>query len=333
MLGGSIVDAESADDASLPVDLSFGDGKPILPTASPATAVRKSLEELLPSFVVDIRRALELAAQVDRFAEDASIDALTHLANRRMLGRAVGRLKPGDVIIMLDLDHFKNVNDSYGHSEGDRVLSRFGRVILANVREKDFAGRYGGEEFVVILRDASDPEVFLNRLRMSWGLNRPRPITFSGGIAMVGKETPLALGAADHAMYRAKNSGRNQWLWAGEADFGEAEEPAVPNVADKSSAAFVAFSQLPVPFGGKDHHVERALRDRLSAVRARPGFCSLEVWNDDADESRYVMVSWWTTVEALRAYVQSSDHGRSHDREPADELRPRELRRYRIISR
>ncbi len=284
-------------------------------------------------FVVDVRRALELAAQVDRFAEGASIDAFTHLANRRMLGRAIGGLKPGYVIIMLDPDHFKNVNDSYGHSEGDRVLSRFGRVILANVREKDFAGCYGGEECVVISRDASDPKAFLNRLRMSWGITRPRPITFSGGIAMGGKETPLALPAADHAMYRAKNSGRNQWLWAGKADFGEAEVPAVPNVADKSSAACVAFSQLHVPSGGEDHHVESAFRDRLGAVRARPGFCSLEVWNDDADESRYVMVSWWTTVEALRAYVQSFDHGRSHDRESADELRPREFRHYRIISR
>ena len=333
-LGGSIVEAELADVAALPVDLSFGDGKPILPTATPATPAYKSLEELLPSFVVDVRRALELATQVDRFVEDASLDALTHLANRRMVGRALGRLKSGDVVIMMDLDHFKKVNDTYGHKAGDSVLSSFGRAILANVRERDFAGRYGGEEFVIILRGTDDPEAFMDRLRVRWEAERPRPITFSGGIATVGKWPPLALPAADHAMYRAKNTGRDRWLWAEEADYVDHEGPAAAKPLDSVSAAFVAFSQLYVPPGGNDQ-VESAFWSRLGAVEAWPGFCSLEVWSDNADESRYAMVSWWTTAEAFQSYMKSSDHRRSHDRIPTGDLRPRarEFRRFRVVSR
>lgn len=333
-LGGSIVEASLADGASLPVDVSFGNGTPIVPVAPLGTAARQYLEELLPTFVVDVRRALEVGAQVGRFAEEASLDVLTHLANRRMVGRALGRLKPGDVIIMLDLDHFKAVNDTHGHKAGDGVLSAFGRTILGTIREKDFAGRYGGEEFVIILRGADDPESFMHRLRETWESVRPLPITFSAGIAVVGEDPVLAMPAADHAMYRAKKTGRDQWLWAGSKDFGNHEGTLTEPSMDKSSATFVVFGRLHVSPGGAEQ-VDRAFRDCLGAVEGSPGFCSLEVWGDDADATGYSTVLRWTTAESFQEYLKSCEDHRFHEHLPTGDVEPqvRELHRFRIVAR
>ena len=76
------------------------------------------LERYLPAFVRDAQRALEFLDRPSRLAQDASIDALTGLSNRRTLGRALGRLRPGETVVMIDLDHFKAINDSLGHREG-----------------------------------------------------------------------------------------------------------------------------------------------------------------------------------------------------------------------
>ena len=84
--------------------------------------------------MLDIRRAVEVGSQAGRLADDASIDSLTRLPNRRMLGRALGRLRTGDVVIMIDLDHFKRVNDTLGHDAGYLVLKALGATLLANVR-------------------------------------------------------------------------------------------------------------------------------------------------------------------------------------------------------
>ena len=217
-LGGVIVPANDADDDALPVDLSFGEGEPIVPSAPSSSVARMLLERHLPSFVQDIRRAVELASQAERLAEDAAIDTLTKLPNRRMLGRALARVQEGDVVIMLDLDHFKMVNDTLGHAEGDRVLRALGRTLHANVRGRDVVGRYGGEEFVIILGDGTDADAFLQRLCGTWEEDRPHAITFSAGIARVGADPSSTLRAADRALYRAKAAGRNQWAWAGGSD-------------------------------------------------------------------------------------------------------------------
>ena len=212
-LGGTIVLARDAGPEALPVDLSFGDGEPVLPTAAPESTAHGWLEQYVASFVADVQRALQLSSHVDRLVEDAAVDSLTLLANRRMIGRASGRLKFGDVLIMVDLDHFKLVNDTLGHAAGDETLAAFGGALRKNLRAQDFAGRYGGDEFVVILGNASDPVAFLERFRRAWQAERPLAITFSAGIATVGKDTSLALPSADRAMYRAKEEGRDRWFW------------------------------------------------------------------------------------------------------------------------
>lgn len=217
-LGGRTVAALTATGDALPVDVSFGVGEPVLPAAPRSSVARMLLERHLPIFVRDAQRALELADQTSRLIEDASIDSLTGLANRRMLSRALGRLRPGDTVIMIDLDHFKAINDTLDHQEGDRVLRILGHTLAANVRAADRVGRYGGDEFVVVAFE-SQPESFLTRLRLEWEKTRPYPITFSAGIAPARPDPRRALKAADRAMYRAKASGRDQWQWAAKEDY------------------------------------------------------------------------------------------------------------------
>lgn len=333
-LGGSIVDAEASSDQALPIDLSFGEGRPILAFAPSNSSERSQLELHLPTFVMDARRILEVVSRVDRFAEDASLDSLTGLANRRMVARAIGRVEEGDVVIMLDLDHFKEVNDTLGHAAGDDVLRAFGAAIRDSMRGREFAGRFGGEEFVVILEASTNPDAFLERLRANWERDRTNPITFSAGFAFARKEASLSLRAADNAMYRAKREGRNRWERAIERDYSKVDQRDSRDRGDDLDGSFVAFSRLEVPTGGEDL-LEEAFFNRLGAVERAPGFRSLEVWADLSNPTHYVMVSWWESQMSFRAYMRSADHRRSHDRIPKGDLgpRPAEFRKYRVVSR
>lgn len=223
VLGGQTVPAQDSTSDALPVDVSFGEQEPLLPSAPALSVARLLLERHLPSFMLDAQRALELADKTVRLTQDASVDALTGLADRRKLNHLLGRLHLNDTLIMVDLDHFKAVNDTLGHSEGDRVLTVLGQTITGVLRARDHAGRYGGEEFLVILSGDGvtdpDPDSFLLRLRLAWEAARPHQITFSAGVAPVGPNPPGALAAADRALYRAKTSGRDQWQTATKEDY------------------------------------------------------------------------------------------------------------------
>jgi diguanylate cyclase (GGDEF)-like protein len=218
MLGGRVIRAADSTEDALPVDVSFSVGEPVLPAAPQAGVARMLLERHLPAFVRDAQRALELLDRPSRLAQDASIDALTGLANRRTLGRGLGRLRPEDTLVMIDLDHFKAINDTFGHREGDNVLRLFGRTLAATLRAADQVGRYGGEEFVVIL-PGNGAERFLARLRIEWMRTRPYPVTFSAGVAAARPDPRKALHAADRALHRAKQSGRNRWERSVEEDY------------------------------------------------------------------------------------------------------------------
>ena len=266
-LGGQIVPVRGAGRDAIPADLSFGEGEPLLASAPEGSESRRLLERHLPTLLLDIRRAVEVGSQAGRLADDASIDSLTRLPNRRMLGRALGRLRTGDVVIMIDLDHFKRVNDTLGHDAGDLVLKALGATLLANVRERDSAGRFGGEEFVIILRDDSDADSFLERLRAEWHQVRPHPLNFSAGIARVREGGAHALRAADRAFYRAKHTGRNRSVWATDDDFTDAVERPEGAELGEPRPAFVAFSELKVPEGGQEP-LEEAFQARLGRSTA-----------------------------------------------------------------
>ncbi len=152
-------------------------------------------------------------------------DALTGIANRRYAYEILQRLYAYAVrhqqplaLVMADLDHFKKVNDTYGHGVGDLVLAKFARLLAENCREEDLAARFGGEEFVIILTHAEAQEAMLFAQRLcdkvplmeipevEW------PITASFGVAALGVNETLEglIRAADEAMYRAKRNGRNR---------------------------------------------------------------------------------------------------------------------------
>lgn len=172
----------------------------------------------------------ELLAANARLERLASIDELTGLLNRRALEEALRRdLARADrdgkafSVLLIDIDHFKSVNDTWGHQSGDAVLSMVGDVLQRSLRTSDVAGRYGGEEFMCLLpaTDAAGARVVAERLRMAM-LERTVPtnggfiqVTVSVGIASVtgpGCRTAQEsiVRRADECLYRAKAEGRNR---------------------------------------------------------------------------------------------------------------------------
>lgn len=155
----------------------------------------------------------------------AETDALTGLANRRrvmdeldrMLMTVRGQGKALSLVVF-DIDHFKAVNDTYGHPRGDHVLQKIANIALSQARDVDLVGRVGGEEFVWIIPGADEglARIVAERLRQAVakgsGTGAVPPVTTSVGFAeMTAEDTSLSLFArADAALYEAKNSGRNR---------------------------------------------------------------------------------------------------------------------------
>ncbi len=152
----------------------------------------------------------------------AEIDSLTGIGNRRWMdARMPGVIRRGDTIMMLDLDHFKTINDRYGHAAGDHVLRAFADEVNRNLRPQDRFARTGGEEFVLYmpglsLADAKAAGERLCRLVESLAIQHRGdriPVTTSLGVAWSDGGYPswdLMLQAADTALYTAKKAGRNQ---------------------------------------------------------------------------------------------------------------------------
>jgi diguanylate cyclase (GGDEF)-like protein len=145
-------------------------------------------------------------------AAEAHTDSLTGLINRRGLDTRLANAREGDTVVILDLDHFKDLNDHHGHQAGDRALAAFGLLLQSAVRGADAAGRYGGDEFVLLLADTS-PEAtleVLHRIRSRW-TTLHSDLTFSSGVAAVEgfTQAQAAVDAADTALYASKQAGRN----------------------------------------------------------------------------------------------------------------------------
>jgi diguanylate cyclase (GGDEF)-like protein/PAS domain S-box-containing protein len=216
-MGGTPVPATEADEQALPVDVSLGEGPPVLVEVEQFTIARMQLERLLPRLVEDARQAVDLLRQTERLVEETARDELTGLANRRVLDRVLPRTRSGSVV-MIDLDHFKDVNDRHGHAAGDAVLVSFGKVLRAQARAQDTSCRIGGEEFALVLTDAgvSGAVKLVDRIRKAWSSAAPQAVTFSAGIAAVDTHGGMAaLVAADQALYEAKALGRDRTELAG----------------------------------------------------------------------------------------------------------------------
>ena len=164
-----------------------------------------------------------LFSQVQRLA---TTDGLTGIANRRhftelatrQLGLAVRHNRPL-AAAMLDIDHFKKINDTFGHGIGDEVIKAVAAILEGAIRETDVLGRLGGEEFAIILPEADgDPVEIADRLRLAiadttvTAPSGPVRFTTSVGVAELKPDDTLdsLLRRADEGLYRAKDGGRNQ---------------------------------------------------------------------------------------------------------------------------
>ncbi|HAK58946.1 MAG TPA: hypothetical protein DCO77_01005, partial [Nitrospiraceae bacterium] len=163
------------------------------------------------------------------YEHDVTIDPLTGLYNRRWLDRMLTRMMhrygsggPGLSLLMIDIDHFKKVNDSHGHHGGDAVLAGIARVLKEALRETDLFARYGGEEFVVIATATEAPgaRTLAERLRkcvedahVEYDGKRIK-VTVSIGIStwkpLIKEDHEALIRQADAALYRAKDQGRNR---------------------------------------------------------------------------------------------------------------------------
>jgi diguanylate cyclase (GGDEF)-like protein len=209
-LGGRIVPMSEATDDVESLDLSLGMGEPMVATPDPdRPEMVGQLRAHLPQLVEDAHQALGRLERTDRLAAESERDALTGLLNRRAYERFIGRISPGDVLVLLDLDDFKQVNDTHGHLAGDQVLRVLGSVLRGEVRITEHALRLGGDEFLVVLEDADEAAAqrLLERVRIAWHRRRPLPVEFSTGIEIVTSGSiDLALQAADRQLYEHKRA-------------------------------------------------------------------------------------------------------------------------------
>ncbi|MDA8164522.1 MAG: diguanylate cyclase [Desulfobacteraceae bacterium] len=170
------------------------------------------------------RKELEL-----RLRSMATTDELTGAYNRRMfdeilckqMSRAERQGEPLSMV-MLDIDHFKKINDNFGHVAGDEVLRSLAALLRENIRDMDFFARWGGEEFIILL-PATPPEAarhLAERLRhivAGHGFGQVGPVTISLGVARYrqGEPREALLRRADESLYDAKRTGRNKVVMAG----------------------------------------------------------------------------------------------------------------------
>jgi len=191
------------------------------------------------AFLAQKSRTAELEQQNEELKRRAATDPLTGLPNRRLLDDQLARelaqaerQRTPVTVLMVDIDRFKQCNDSHGHSAGDCVLKKVAHILRSATRRSDTCARFGGEEFAVILpyTDEEPGLTVAERIRRrieseqtSWEGHEISVTVSIGGVTVAGSSDPedsnLAVRAADLALYRAKGSGRNRVCW---------HEPAAP---------------------------------------------------------------------------------------------------------
>lgn len=193
------------------------------------------LEETVKHRTRDLSEALEQQAKLNNILLEAnrkldfyaSMDGLTSLYNRRFFLKLANseverarRYSHPTTFMMLDLDHFKNINDEYGHLTGDHVLEKIARILEAESREADIIGRLGGEEFAILSTESTLHQAGQLAERIRTRINNETiefdghqiSVTISIGIAEVGGSDELieqAMNRADKALYQSKGTGRN----------------------------------------------------------------------------------------------------------------------------
>ncbi|MFC4639793.1 diguanylate cyclase [Deinococcus hohokamensis] len=189
--------------SALPVYLVFG--------------VLSGLGMLAGHVVIQTRlRALSRANELEQLA---FVDPLTGNLNRRRFEMNLVEVRQPAFLLLLDLDHFKRINDTYGHDAGDQVLVQLAQVVRETLRPTDGVYRLGGEEFAVVLAPCKAPwaEIVADRVRQAIGREVAlraglggETLTVSGGLVPIDDEQQTVLRRADEQLYAAKHGGRNQ---------------------------------------------------------------------------------------------------------------------------
>jgi two-component system cell cycle response regulator len=192
---------------------------------------------------VRLRAALKMSDLIDMLAKLAHVDGLTGLWNRAHFDdRWAASISENDrngrplSVALFDLDHFKSVNDTYGHPAGDAVLQSFAKLVKRECRASDIPCRYGGEEFALIMPDTTPEEgkLVCDRIRtelsaLSWPAHPERKITVSIGVCGTDKSVSVTpeqwLEDTDKTLYRSKKGGRDQVI-AIDVDTGNMVEAA-----------------------------------------------------------------------------------------------------------
>ena len=199
----------------------------------------RSLQEHLEGTRGEVQRLAEELAQA---REEAQLDPLSGLLNRRGFDSALAaqiaaiRSNGEDLtkpltLVIVDIDHFKNVNDTHGHLFGDKVIQGVGKILDGAIMRKDFVSRFGGEEFAIILPDTNEAggiavaervrqAVSQSRIRRAKSSEVVTNITVSAGVStfVAGDSAASLIERADQALYRAKNGGRNRVVGAADLD-------------------------------------------------------------------------------------------------------------------
>ncbi len=173
-----------------------------------------------PEFSIDLARlfgtqvgiAIEHLFVIDALERATTRDELTGIGNRKHADALLSSLEEGDALILLDLDGFKEVNDSQGHSAGDQVLQDLSAHLRHCVRDSDTSARLGGDEFLVVARRAfADPLAVADRILIGWATSG-RSTTLSAGVALHEPhiEANETFDRADKALYQAKAAGKNR---------------------------------------------------------------------------------------------------------------------------
>lgn len=172
----------------------------------------------------DAQQIVNLSDRVEELAKLAFIDTLSQTLNRRGMEHAIEqammqatRYSHGVALMLIDIDHFKQINDQHGHNVGDDVIKHFAACLQNNVRESDIVGRWGGDEFVILFpeTDAHVAMRFGERIQKNiaaCNCGIDLPLTISYGVAALQTEQSVSdlIDHADRALYQAKRRGRDQ---------------------------------------------------------------------------------------------------------------------------
>jgi eukaryotic-like serine/threonine-protein kinase len=198
----------------------------VLLAAAKPGAYGRAQAGVAEAFLAQGAIAYDNARLFRKVEELATTDGLTSVANRRhfmdLAGQKLAAARRHGLTLaalMLDLDHFKQVNDTYGHGTGDQVIRAVAQRLAAMIRQDDLLGRYGGEEFALLVHDAAGVAELAERLRAVVAIDPiptddgPLPVTVSIGVATLETSDTTAdaiLARADAALYQAKRAGRNR---------------------------------------------------------------------------------------------------------------------------